>query len=39
MEGIVDGYCGAIGNTPLIRISSLSNYLGCDILGKKKNNK
>ena len=30
----VDGILGAIGNTPLIRISSLSDATGCEILGK-----
>ncbi|KDE04122.1 cysteine synthase [Microbotryum lychnidis-dioicae p1A1 Lamole] len=30
----VDGFVGAIGNTPLIRISSLSEETGCEILGK-----
>ena len=31
---IKDGLVGAIGNTPLIRIHSLSEETGCDILGK-----
>ncbi|SGY14274.1 BQ5605_C010g06125 [Microbotryum silenes-dioicae] len=30
----VDGFVGAVGNTPLIRISSLSEETGCEILGK-----
>lgn len=30
----VDGVAGAIGNTPLIRIHSLSQATGCEILGK-----
>ncbi|KAM1100700.1 hypothetical protein ACFX15_006889 [Malus domestica] len=29
-----DGLVGAIGNTPLIRINSLSDATGCEILGK-----
>ena len=29
-----EGFCGAVGNTPLIRIPSLSAMTGCDILGK-----
>ncbi|KAJ1932255.1 Cysteine synthase 1, partial [Linderina macrospora] len=29
-----DGFIGAIGNTPLIRINSLSKETGCEILGK-----
>jgi cysteine synthase A len=31
---IQDGFPGAIGNTPLIRIASLSDATGCTILGK-----
>lgn len=31
---IVDGIEGCIGNTPLIRIKSLSEATGCDILAK-----
>ncbi|WFD41643.1 cysteine synthase [Malassezia psittaci] len=31
---IVDGIAGTIGNTPLIRINSLSELTGCEILGK-----
>lgn len=31
---IVDGVTGLIGNTPLVRIKSLSNALGVEILGK-----
>lgn len=30
----VDSVLGAIGNTPLIRIASLSEQTGCEILGK-----
>lgn len=33
-EDIKDGIEGAIGNTPLIRIKSLSEATGCEILGK-----
>lgn len=31
---ISDGFSGAIGNTPLIRLHGLSRETGCDILGK-----
>ncbi|TPX62483.1 hypothetical protein SpCBS45565_g06988 [Spizellomyces sp. 'palustris'] len=31
---VVRGLVGAIGNTPLIRLSKLSEQTGCDILGK-----
>ncbi|PPQ63685.1 hypothetical protein CVT24_004570 [Panaeolus cyanescens] len=31
---VVDGIAGLIGNTPLVRINSLSNALGVEILGK-----
>ncbi|MEQ9349956.1 MAG: pyridoxal-phosphate dependent enzyme, partial [Alphaproteobacteria bacterium] len=31
---IRDGFVGAIGNTPLIRLRSLSDETGCEILGK-----
>jgi cysteine synthase A len=31
---IRDGFVGAIGNTPLIRLKRLSRETGCDILGK-----
>jgi cysteine synthase len=31
---MVDGFCGAIGNTPLIRLTKLSEEFGCEILGK-----
>lgn len=35
VEGrIVQGIEGCIGNTPLLRIKSLSDATGCDILGK-----
>jgi cysteine synthase len=30
----VDGFTGAVGNTPLIRLSTLSAHIGCDIYGK-----
>lgn len=30
----VDGFTGAIGNTPLIRLKTLSSQTGCDIFGK-----
>src|ERR1700722_17652555 len=29
-----DGFTGAIGNTPLIRLRALSEQTGCEILGK-----
>ena len=28
------GFCGAVGNTPLIRLNKLSDATGCEILGK-----
>lgn len=31
---VVDGIEGCIGNTPLLRIKSLSDATGCEILGK-----
>lgn len=31
---ILEGFAGTVGNTPLIRLSSLSEQTGCDILGK-----
>jgi len=31
---VCQGLVGSIGNTPLIRLNSLSNRLGCNILGK-----
>ena len=31
---IRDGFAGAVGNTPLIRLSKLSRETGCEILGK-----
>ena len=31
---IVEGFAGAVGNTPLIRLERLSEETGCDILGK-----
>jgi cysteine synthase len=31
---LVDGFAAAIGNTPLIRLSSFSEETGCTILGK-----
>ncbi|PFH61098.1 hypothetical protein XA68_18252 [Ophiocordyceps unilateralis] len=33
-QGIVPGFTGAIGNTPLLRLSHLSQETGCSILGK-----
>lgn len=32
--GPVNGFVGAIGNTPLIRLNKLSDETGCEILGK-----
>jgi cysteine synthase A len=32
--GIVDGFIGAVGNTPLIRLRRASEATGCEILGK-----
>jgi len=34
MAGITDGFTGAVGHTPLIRLRALSELTGCDILGK-----
>ena len=34
MAGIVDGFWGAVGSTPLIRLKRASEATGCDILGK-----
>lgn len=34
MNKIVDSFVGAIGNTPLIRIRSLSERFKCNVLGK-----
>ena len=31
---INNGFCGTVGNTPLIEIPSLSKLTGCRILGK-----
>lgn len=31
---ISQGFCGAVGRTPLVRIASLSDATGCEILGK-----
>lgn len=31
---IVNGFAGAVGNTPLIKLESLSKATGCEILGK-----
>ena len=31
---ITQGFVGAVGNTPLIRLERLSAQTGCDILGK-----
>ncbi|KAI4151382.1 MAG: hypothetical protein LQ340_003538 [Diploschistes diacapsis] len=33
-QGYVNGFVGAIGNTPLIRLNRLSEETGCEILGK-----
>ncbi len=32
--GVVDGFWGAVGNTPLIRLRRASDATGCEILGK-----
>jgi cysteine synthase A len=32
--GITDGFVGAVGETPLIRLHGLSELMGCEILGK-----
>jgi len=32
--GITDGFVGAVGDTPLIRLHGLSELTGCEILGK-----
>ena len=32
--GIVDGFEGAVGHTPLIRLRRASEFTGCEILGK-----
>jgi cysteine synthase A len=34
MDGIVDGFWGAVGHTPLIRLRRASEATGCEILGK-----
>ncbi|NKC30256.1 cysteine synthase A [Falsiroseomonas selenitidurans] len=34
MDGVVDGFWGAVGNTPLIRLRRASEATGCEILGK-----
>ncbi|KAI9209597.1 tryptophan synthase beta subunit-like PLP-dependent enzyme [Polychytrium aggregatum] len=34
LNGPVDGFTGAVGNTPLIRLNHLSKETGCDIYGK-----
>ena len=31
---IRDGFCGLVGNTPLVRLRRASEETGCDILGK-----
>ncbi len=31
---VVDGFAGAVGNTPLIRLRRASAATGCEILGK-----
>jgi cysteine synthase A len=33
-EGVVEGFWGAVGNTPLIRLRRASEATGCEILGK-----
>jgi len=33
-QGTVNGFVGAIGNTPLLRLNKLSEETGCDIYGK-----
>ncbi|OTA95708.1 hypothetical protein M434DRAFT_393564 [Hypoxylon sp. CO27-5] len=33
-QGIAKGLTGAIGNTPLIRMNTLSDQTGCEVLGK-----
>ncbi|KAL9595966.1 MAG: hypothetical protein Q9219_006126 [cf. Caloplaca sp. 3 TL-2023] len=33
-QGYVNGFVGAIGNTPLIRMKRLSEETGCEVLGK-----
>ncbi|KAL6722116.1 Cysteine synthase 1 [Lecanora helva] len=33
-QGHVNGFVGAIGNTPLIRLKRLSDETGCEVLGK-----
>ncbi|KAJ3105099.1 Cysteine synthase 1 [Phlyctochytrium planicorne] len=33
-QGITDGFIGAIGNTPLLKLKKLSDETGCEILGK-----
>ncbi|KAL9117692.1 MAG: hypothetical protein Q9187_005767 [Circinaria calcarea] len=33
-QGHVNGFVGAIGNTPLIRLNRLSEETGCEVLGK-----
>ncbi|KAJ2973853.1 hypothetical protein NUW54_g11988 [Trametes sanguinea] len=32
----VDGFVGAVGNTPLIRLQKLSEQTGCDIVAKSE---
>ena len=34
MGGITEGFSGAVGRTPLIRLRALSELTGCEILGK-----
>ncbi|KAI8851892.1 tryptophan synthase beta subunit-like PLP-dependent enzyme [Chytridium lagenaria] len=33
-QGITDGFIGAIGNTPLLRLRKISEETGCEIFGK-----
>lgn len=34
VSGVVHGFVGAVGNTPLVRINSLSDETGCEIMAK-----
>ena len=34
MKTTKDGFCGTVGNTPLIRLESISKLTGCNIYGK-----
>jgi hypothetical protein len=35
-SGVVEGYVGLIGGTPMVRLKSLSDATGCEILAKVK---